>query len=394
MGIEKNKLYERMRRVIKKVLYPKTFSVLFLCLLFMCMLFDICQKPYWKCVGSIFLYDQGRLIAVIVLIWTFTVSFSVYCVEHFGEQYYGIRRIDILLVDLGHEGLLWLMAIIFVELFVFIVSCILEWAITLIMIAFQQFFIIIYILFIVIIKMSYKNTLIQIGKDIEVILNDNLVELVQQIREKNLNMKGSPLLFKMIQELDYLNDNNREELLCIICNVAKLLHKKSEMCKEDSTKRFQLQVDINLISYQITVYILRYRKINDIMQDFLNKLMSSAETLAFKQGILMALLENMIPEHIVMYQRLIQLEPKQYRELQIWCAVYNVFIQQYEGEEWRIAHTQFQFNELYTYQWDTKDMNIAFEAWRQIQCIYNFSFTVNIGQYKPLFKYIFPNDER
>lgn len=305
MNIEKNEVYGILKRVTE-IIRPKPLCCVCFCLLSVCLGLDIgfdrCDRLYCNtCLKRIYSYDQGILIAIIVLMWTFTVSFSIYCMEHSGERYYGIRRVNILLVDL-RGGLVCLIVMIFMELLALIVSGVLEWKITLLMVAFQQLFITIYLLLILAVKTSYRNTLLQIRKDMESILDRNLSGLARQIQgadrvEDIRQEKNYPMLFKMVRGIDYADDHGRDELLHIIREIAKWLNQRLEECGNDKVKQYQMQKDINLVSYQIASDALRTETRREIIMDFMNNLMSCAATLAFKQGIMMALLEDLIPQH-------------------------------------------------------------------------------------------------
>lgn len=400
MNIEKNEVYGILKRVTETI-RPKPLCCVCFCLLSVCLGLDIgfdrCDRLYCNtCLKRIFSYDQGILIAIIVLMWTFTVSFSIYCMEHSGERYYGIRRVNILLVDL-RGGLVCLIIMIFMELLALIVSSVLEWKITLLMVTFQQLFITIYLLLILAVKTSYRNTLLQIRKDMESILDRNLSGLARQIQgvdrvEDIRQEKNYPMLFKMVRGIDYADDYGRDELLHIIREIAKWLKQRLEECGNDKIKQYQMQKDINLVSYQIASDALRTETRREIIMDFMNNLMSCAATLAFKQGIMMALLEDLIPQHIYIFQRLLQIESEHHRELQIWCAVYNVFMQQFEGEQWRKAYVQFQFNELHTDDWKDADVRMALDMWDQVRELRDTSDVKSLGQSIVLFKYIFFDD--
>ena len=400
MNIEKNEVYGILKRVTETI-RPKPLCCVCFCLLSVCLGLDIgfdrCDRLYCNtCLKRIFSYDQGILIAIIVLMWTFTVSFSIYCMEHSGERYYGIRRVNILLVDL-RGGLVCLIIMIFMELLALIVSSVLEWKITLLMVTFQQLFITIYLLLILAVKTSYRNTLLQIRKDMESILDRNLSGLARQIQgvdrvEDIRQEKNYPMLFKMVRGIDYADDYGRDELLHIIREIAKWLKQRLEECGNDKIKQYQMQKDINLVSYQIASDALRTETRREIIMDFMNNLMSCAATLAFKQGIMMALLEDLIPQHIYIFQRLLQIESEHHRELQIWCAVYNVFMQQFEREQWRKAYVQFQFNELHTDDWKDADVRMALDMWDQVRELRDTSDVKSLGQSIVLFKYIFFDD--
>lgn len=215
-GSEKEKLYGILSKIIDTLSISK---VLWTGLLFLIVSIVLDTVPCIK-----LCYNEGNLIAVIVLIWTFTVSFSVYCIEHFGESHFGIPRADILLYDLGLKGLSALAGLVFMEIIALIVAIIFNMYFTIVIIAFEQIFVTIYIPMIVIIKTSYTNTLEQIEKEAENIIKYDLSGLYHNLRGDTTNIcdlqSSRPRLFQMIRELDYTNDTSRGRLLNISRNSA------------------------------------------------------------------------------------------------------------------------------------------------------------------------------
>ncbi len=384
MSTDKEGLYNKLKK-IAGIPCHRVFKVC-LFLLGICMISDFCLH-------NDSFYEESSLIAIIVLIWTFTVSFSVYCMEHFGESYYGIRRVDILLADLKPEGAYYLTALIFMELIALISSTFLQFSITIIAIAFQQTFITIYILILVIVKTSYTNTLEQIQKEIESKVESDLEGLYLLMKgipgSMGIERKNWPMLFRMVKELDYNNISSRERLLEILIKVSELMEEvlKRHKCFGCKEKIPQIRKEINSVGYQIVIDILGTKIKKEVVLDFLKQLMRQKEiSLEFRRGVMMALLEELTLDNIVISQELLRTEMIYQRELQIWCAVYNVYMQEFDGEQWRrSAYTGPAFCELYT-NWDVNDSQNAVDAWEQMQ---------QAGEkitYEPLFQYIFPND--
>ena len=106
--------------------------------------------------------------------------------------------------------------------------------------------------------------------------------------------------------------------------------------------------------------------------------------LEFGQGVIMALLSDPTQDNMLICRQLLLTETRYQRQLQIWCAVYNVYMQTFAGEEWRsMMYTEQMFKELYT-DWGKDDMREALKAWEQMSDAHMV--------YKPLFQYIFPGD--
>lgn len=378
---QKERLYGILKKVIDTLSIYKT--------LWTGLFFLVCGilSDILSCVKLC--YNEGNLIAVIVLIWTFTVSFSVYCIEHSGESYYGIRRADILLFDLGVKGLLALAGLVFMELIALIGAIIFEWRFTIVIIALEQIYITVYIPVVVIIKTSYTNTLEQIEKEIENAIKINLKGLCHIIKEKSNNHEDMhcdwPRLFQMIRELDYTNERSRMRLLGILKKVSDLLQEELKRIVYSAQNcEIEKRKEVNTVSCQIALDVLYSVQDKKILMDFFSQLMDYSAMLEFGQGVMMALLSDPTQDNMLICRQLLLTETRYQRQLQIWCAVYNVYMQTFAGEEWRsMMYTEQMFKELYT-DWGKDDMREALKAWEQMSDAHMV--------YKPLFQYIFPGD--
>ena len=66
-------------------------------------------------VAEVFSDNQGNIIAVAALLWTFTTAMTVYCMGKLDCKYYGIRLSDILLSDKNKLSCFIIMAAIAVD---------------------------------------------------------------------------------------------------------------------------------------------------------------------------------------------------------------------------------------------------------------------------------------
>lgn len=400
--IEKDKLYKTLEKVDK--LSDHQIGLLIICIILLaaCMGFDAAPCPYctiW--IERLFTYDIGNVIAIIVVIWTFTVSLSVFCLEKLGERYYGIQIIDVLSFELKRKGLFALAGMVLAELFALILAAILEWEITIAMIALQQFFIMIYIFLFVCIKTSYRHILKQIKEEMKGLTKEDLTALMKRIEDIKWRMETceesadsfrQPMLFKMVRNLDYTDFYGTEALLSVLRESSDKLSKLfleiksgAEDSQQDEGKQdeetFKFQHCMIVFSKEITLDIIRTGKTKDDIMDFLYNWINTKELrLEIKQGIIAALMEELTPQNVTIYQNLIKAEIKHQRELQIWSAVYNIYKQEQIDEEWRALYTMQQFKRLRS-GWKQEDSENAIKYW-EMAC-------GNKGRYTPIFEYIF-----
>ena len=379
-GSEKERLYILLKSIID---FLSICRVFWTCLVFLVVSAIL---DFFSCIKVC--YNEGNLIAVIVLIWTFTVSFSAYCIEHAGESYYGIRRADILLFDLGLKGLITLVSLIFLEIIALISAIIFKWKFMIITIALEQIFITIYIPMVVIMKTSYTNTLMQIEKEMSDAVRYNLKGLCRNIkgdRQSDYDVYSRwPRLFQMIRELDYSKDKSTGLLLDIIKRILELLKEELYRSMEYGIPRGNLETKraVNVVSYQMVSEMLKAVQMEAVRVDFLSQLMVYGRCIEFSQGVMMALMENAELANVSVCQELLLTEKDYQRELHVFCAVYNVFMQTNAGEEWRLqVYTKRLFEQLQA-DWRNDDTKMALAIWEQIQ-------DDNDMHYESLFQYIF-----
>lgn len=395
---EKKKLYKVLNKVNRLSKHQVGISRACVGSLLGCMVFDAVPCPYWAAwIEKLFTYNMGNVIAIIVLVWTFTVSLSTYCLEKLGTRYYGILMSDVLSFDLKAKRLTALAIMVLAELFSLIFAAILEWEITIAMVAVQQFLIMIYLFLLVCAKTSYQYILQQIKAEMEAYTKMDLIELVKQIEEiknEKSSAANEPMLFKMVKNLDYSDLYSKEELLEVLKVSSNALSKmllkietsKPSLCEDEM---FEFQRCMIVFSEQIALDIIQAAKTKDNILNILYKWMGLDNIrLEIKQGIISALFEELTPCNVSIYQNLIKAEKKYQEELQIWSAVYNAYVQEHMGEEWRTIYTERQFKELKKIkrlnterQQKGKVEETALMYWRYI-CESN-------GTYAPLFKYIF-----
>ncbi len=164
---------------------------------------DLSQQPYWnKAIEKLFSGVGGDLIAIILVIWTFTVSLSVYVLEKVQERYYGIKIEDLLIRDLKRGKLWGLAALILLELLLLILATVGDWEISLVISAFLQFYTMIYFFLLVCLKVSEANVLERIGKEVA--------------EKEELSGLQGLLLRNMIRKLQYEDEEQREALLNVL----------------------------------------------------------------------------------------------------------------------------------------------------------------------------------
>lgn len=175
---------------------------------FTAIIFDILPLKYCcRFLENVFSYDAGHLVAIVVVIWTFTTVLISYVIGKMEEKNYGISMRDIFFAEMNERQVIGLMLVFFGELFFLIIAVIGRWKITMVVISLFQFYLMVYVFLTICVKCNYTNVMKQLENEFRESLNGGL----KQERK---------LLNQMISRLDYEKNDSVEELLRILTETA------------------------------------------------------------------------------------------------------------------------------------------------------------------------------
>lgn len=278
---------------------------------------DLSQQPYWnKAIEELFSGGGGDLIAIILVIWTFTVSLSVYVLEKAQERYYGIKVEDLLIRDLKRGKLWGLAALILLELLLLILATVGDWEISLVISAFLQFYTMIYFFLLVCLKVSEANVLEQIGKEVA--------------EKEELNGLQGLLLRNMIRKLQYEDEEQQEALLKILNE--DVLAALQRMLREDPKARNQVIGFCGELAREIMESGKKTETVLLILRNWCRNENFPAEA---GLGVVDALVRDVCPRNLEILEGLLAVERKHQRAMRIRAIVKNLYIQQFDGEGWR-----------------------------------------------------------
>ncbi|MGN1167804.1 MAG: hypothetical protein ACI4S2_15405 [Lachnospiraceae bacterium] len=361
-GMEKQKTY----KTIKAKLYVWITKIsnmsyvwwpLWVAILFAAVLDMVPFNYLWPWVEDIFSYNMGNLVAVIVVIWAFTIGLSTLFLQRAEGRFLGLRVVDVMSISMNAKMMLLLPIIVVAEVMVLSIAVVLNWPITLVVVAVLQIWTMIYSVSFVMYMTSYT-------KAIQLIKSRLIAELSQE--EENLDDK---LLFtKLFSRISYKDAEEREILLDIIIDVMNTGGYKNE--------------NVWRISCDIARYILNgtTRRSGKRMKFIKKWYCNSATTLETKKGILSALCENGSPIYYEICRDLLAIEHHNVQELCVWVIVYYIYVSQFRGESGRKGYIAKLMRD-YPYLEQKNGRKQAVEFWKQIQ-------GTKDGNFYELYKYI------
>lgn len=220
-----NKLYNFVKHV-KKIFIWKIWIILIL----VAIIFDIFIKHYMHLFfyyifdyrlytyltqymhlfcNQIINYNNGNLINIVVVIWTFTVTVGMFCLSKKEEKFYNIKVWDIFLQTFTIKGACFLVAFIAGEIAILIVIAIMDWTITLIVIALLQFYITCLLVLVVGIYLSKRSVIILAEDEIDLFWKNYCYD--------ELRKNEFPIFKNIIKNTDYESESEQ----CILSDLLK-----------------------------------------------------------------------------------------------------------------------------------------------------------------------------
>lgn len=304
------------------------FCGLILVCLTACVIIDLFTVPYCcALLERLFTYDTGNLIAVILVIWTFTATLVIFYLERLESRRYGIRMITIIRRSYNDSKLLLMAATFMAELLVLIFASVVSLEITLTVSSMIQFGTMIFVFLMVCIETSdYHFREIMNGEYHSVRYQETMNYKEVEKAYKEL------MIVRMIRNLDYSNYDNLEELEQVLH--ANPVNKNwTNIRRHINRKTTQLILESGNDSKGMTTIILNLFDYNEASLDD-------------KKGILMALLESLSPQNLEICQILLSTEKKYQKALYVWCIVLNRFMEEFNDEKWRQSYFAFFFENI------------------------------------------------
>lgn len=283
---------------------------------------DIMFLPYQKiCLPQFFSYEESSLIAVILVVWTFTATLVVFYLEKMEERRYGIRMIEILLITYKQKALFVMTITFMAELFILILATIISLKFTLVASAVIQFGTMLFVFVMVCVETSKDH--------VQKVIEEQYLEMQygKDMKFSDLeNLYNPLLLIKMIRNLDYSNKENIDDLLHIIKNVPR--YAEWQHAERD-------------INRKLTEYIIASENDKDgLLTLLVSKFHSEKEGIDAKKGILLPLMEFISLKNLRLCEVLLKTADKNYqKDLYIWCVSINMYLEDYNDERWRQHYT-------------------------------------------------------
>lgn len=295
--------------------------VLILVILALCVILDRLDCPYFcKAIENFFTYDTTNIVAVILVIWTFTATLVVFYLERMESRRYGIRMITIILRSYSEGRLLVMTATFMTELVILIMASVVTLSITLVVSSVIQFATMLYVFLMVITETSDDHFT-------DILISEyRAVPYSETMRFGEVDDAYKDLMIvKMIRNLDYGKYDNLEAL-------EELLHSNDIDKKWTNVRKY--------VSRKITQLILESGENRRGVKTLILHLFAYEKAgLGDKKGILMALIENLDPQNLEITQILLDTESRYQENLYSWCIVLNFYLSEFNDGKWRTLYS-------------------------------------------------------
>lgn len=327
--MDKHKKYEKYERYLKKFAKKQVFCG-WIMIIITAFCLDICKEPYC-CVAleKLFSYQLGNLVAVIVVIWTATLSVCIYLWGKLDEQYFGIRIEEILLVARKEKVISRSVGFyIGIGLIVLIAATIGEMPILLFADAVLQIFTMVWIALFTAIYITRESVFGQVIK-----------EIMKKTKDKNGKDQDwdsadeKRMLFTFLHNYLFSDECSYERVLVILINGIP----KEERGNENSGYLYKR---MNHIVHFILMRLNNSTKgkINELLMN----LYQNVKLKAVKWGILSALMDQGTPWAVKLCINLIvaEQEAKMVYQAALFILMRNLYVEDIKKQRWRKEYTR------------------------------------------------------
>lgn len=278
---------------------------------------------------------MGILVAIMVVLWTFTVSLCINCLDKVDSRYYGVS-VGACLERYGIEKLILIGGIEFGQMVLMVFAVIFRWNFTLLAICFVQLYTIPAIFCIIMFKTSRAKILEYVYQEGEAVISGRRA------------LNAAPMLSSMLRNMDYQKNQDLEKLEAILISFSN----KSEC-------RYKCIVEI-------IDMIIRNVSDEELLWNLVKKWFRDASKLEVKLGIVLSILENFENDGLRYVTSLVEMSEKEtFEELCIWIIVHELYQSRYVGEQWRVHNAR--YVNTYYLRLDTDEKKgMALKYWEEI----------------------------
>lgn len=320
--MDEYKKYERCKKILKGFAAVKVFTG-WIIIIVIAFYLDICKKPYCcEALENLFSYQLGNLVAVIVVIWTATLSVCIYLWGKLDEQYFGIR-VEKILSAAKEEGLLNFLFVIYIGagLIVLIVATVVEMPILLFVDAVLQIFTMIWIALFTATHITRENVL-------------RIVKLQIAGKKEYWDSNDEGLMFFSILQHFLFSDECEYDMLLKI-----IIEDIPEKERENGNSSYLFK-RMNHIVYFILLRLNNSTRAK--IKELLMGVYDRAKLKAVKWGVLSALMDQGTPWSVRLCINLIVIEKETEMVYQgaLFILVRNLYVEDIRRQRWRGEYTR------------------------------------------------------
>lgn len=327
------------------------FWILRYIIIFICFLFNKeLTSPYSNLISKeIFIefselndYWQnctGILVSIIVVIWTFTLSISIYCLGKLDSRFYGIKFSELIISYLSPYKIIFITFTILFELIMVFISIAFNWNVLIFTLGVFQFLSMLFAILMVYIETSYYTIKYRIILGI----NED---------EENKNDKWMVLLSHMLRNMDFSNDDDTDDLLQSIIGSISLRYEENWFEISNIAKK-----------------ILSSKTNDNDRKNFIHSWIANIENnkpsleprnrLLVKKGLFCACVEYFLPDDYDHFINILYTQKQEIELISIWCIAANIYFEKFNDQHWRSIFTK-KLIRLQTNEWTEDNINLLY----------------------------------
>lgn len=317
--------------------------------------------------------DSSILVSIIVVVWTFTLSISVYCLGKLDSLFFGIRLTEIMTSFLLPRKIIFITFTVLSEIIFLFFAVVFDLNFVIFVIGILQFLSMLYAVLMIYIETSRYTVIDRIQRGI-------MEENDDSVKKKKIK-NWRRLLSCMLKNLDYSDSEDVEKLYDLLSETI------SDVYKNDW---FEI--------YKVSEKILSVNKNKEYREDFIQRWMLSTEKMEgnqgilIKQGIFAAVIKYLSVENYHYLLKLFDVQQNNYNRIIIWCVAVNIYFEKYDNEHWRGIFTK-KMIKFHLNEWKKEDIDLFYASLKQISKKFDSIYESTQSSFFYVYKYFQPYED-
>lgn len=320
---------------------------------------DALPCEYWPTVERIFVRKKDEFMgiaAMILVVWTFTMSMIIFWISHMDDKRYGIRLLDLFIQGLypsGYKRLIVMGSALVIELTAIFLATFYKREISLIVITGMQIFIMVYMFLMICVESSQTNIREQIKRQ--------AVDYIQQNTEDGNGI--NQFLVKMIDYTNYKDEGEISQLKDMLEDIEEDINTDAK--EKTSLEKNKMQKSMQRFMGSCTDYMIKACRDRETITNIVKILMDESQSVFTKVGIFLSVMENEYRKNAPSVRDIAEVEFQDRKEVIATGLAYSGYYSSQKNDMNYLKMARGVYKDLWKQMGDD-ELKIIFNTWRNL----------------------------